>query len=77
MLNSMAFVNVLRFMKVLLSVFLGVKPQVLYAYNTYQFSDYSKFESSIFNEEEKAAYRQKVFPQQCEEAYQIGRSLIL
>ncbi len=52
------------------------KPQVLYAYNTYQFSDYSKYESSIFNESEKAAYRKGVFPKQCEEAYQMGKSLI-
>ena len=48
----------------------------LYAYNTYQFSDYSKYESSIFNEAEKAAYRKEVFPKQCEEAYSIGKTLV-
>ena len=56
--------------------FLQVKPQILYAYNTYQFNDYAKYESSIFNEPEKAAYRKEVFPKQCEEAYRIGKSLV-
>ena len=48
----------------------------LWAYNTYQFSDYSKYESSIFNEPEKAAYRKEVFPKQCGEAYGIGKALV-
>ena len=52
------------------------KPEILYAYNTYQFNDYSKYESSIFNEAEKAAYRKEVFPTQCEEAYRIGKILV-
>lgn len=52
------------------------EPKVLYACNTYQFKDYSKYESSIFDEKEKAAYREKVFPQQCEEAFQIGKNLV-
>ena len=56
--------------------FLQAKPQILYAYNTYQFSDYSKYESSIFSEPDKAAYRKEIFPQQCEEAYRIGKALI-
>lgn len=56
--------------------FLQSKPAVLYAYNTYQFNDYSKYESSIFNEPEKAAYRKEVFPAQCQEAYRIGSALV-
>lgn len=55
---------------------LMAKPEILYAYNTYQFKDYGKYESSIFNEPEKAAYRKEVFPQQCEEAYRIGKALV-
>ena len=55
---------------------LRAKPRILYAYNTYQFNDYSKYESSIFNEPEKAAYRKEVFPQQCEEAYRMGKALV-
>ncbi len=54
---------------------LRAEPKVLYAYNTYQFSDYSRYESSIFDAAEKAEYRKEVFPKQCEEACGIGRSL--
>lgn len=56
--------------------FLQYKPEILYACNTYQFSDYSKYESSIFNEAEKAAYREEFFPKQKEEAYNIGKKLV-
>ena len=55
---------------------LKAETKTLWAYNTYQFSDYSKYESSIFNETEKAAYRKEVFPKQCAEAYEIGKALV-
>ncbi len=55
---------------------LRAESQSLYAYNTYQFSDYSKYESSIFTEAEKAAYRKEVFPKQRDEAYRIGKLLV-
>lgn len=48
----------------------------LCAYNTVQFKDYSRYESSIFSEEEKRAYRDKTFDQTCEDARRIGRELI-
>jgi len=35
---------------------------VLYVNNTYQFPDYSKYESSVFDEKEKLAYHQNIFP---------------
>ena len=53
-----------------------VKPKILCAYNTVQFSDYSKYESSIFNGDEKIAYREKIFPKLCEEAFNIGKNLV-
>ena len=56
---------------------LGVAPKVLCAYNTVQFKDYSRYESSIFNPEEKFAYREKHFSEDCKAAYDIGRDLIL
>ena len=55
---------------------LGAKPEILYAYNTYQFTDYAKYESSIFSEPEKAAYRKEVFPRQCEAAERMGKALV-
>ena len=55
---------------------LQVAPKILRAYNTVQFKDYSKYESSIFNPEEKIAYRAENFANLCAQAYEIGRSLI-
>lgn len=55
--------------------FFRVPPRTLWAYNTYQFKDYSQYESSIFSEPAKAAWREKHWPEQCQEAYDIGKSL--
>ena len=56
---------------------LMVKPKILCAFDTVQFKDYSRYESSIFDPEEKFAYREKHFPEDCAAAYDIGRDLIL
>ena len=56
---------------------LRVEPKILYAYDTVQFKDYSRYESSIFNPEEKFAYREKHFAEDCAAAYEIGHDLIL
>ena len=58
------------------SKILQAETKTLYAYNTVQFADYSKYESSIFDPEAKAAYRQEMFPKQCAAAYELGRSLL-
>lgn len=55
---------------------LRMKPQNLYVYNTYQFSDYEKYESSTFSEENKAKYREKQFPIDCKKAFNMGVSLV-
>lgn len=34
-----------------------ITPRRLFAYDTYQFKDYAKYESSIFSEPHKAAWR--------------------
>lgn len=47
----------------------------LYVNNTYQFSDYSKYESSAFNEEDKRNYLKEIFPIDCQKAFDLGRSL--
>lgn len=51
---------------------LGCAPEVLYVYNTWQFSDYSKYESSIFSEEDKRRQREEQFPKDCQAAYEMG-----
>ena len=55
---------------------LKVKPQRLMAYNTVQFKDYSKYEASMFSEEDKRAYREANWARLCDEARQIGHNLI-
>ena len=55
---------------------LGYRPRILHAFNTVQFKDYSKYESSIFNPEEKFSYREKNWQTQLDDAYKIGRDLI-
>lgn len=56
---------------------LRVKPKTLCAYDTVQFKDYSRYESSMFDPEKKFAYKEKVFAELCNQAYEIGRDLIL
>lgn len=51
---------------------LGYEPELLYVYNTWQFSDYSKYESSIFSEEDKRKQREEQFPLDCKAAYDMG-----
>ncbi|MCR4665807.1 MAG: flavodoxin family protein [Desulfovibrio sp.] len=52
-----------------------MKPRQLWAYDTYQFDDYSRYESSIFEESAKMASRTNKWPLDCQEAYRIGREL--
>ncbi|WP_434799302.1 flavodoxin family protein [Terrisporobacter vanillatitrophus] len=52
------------------------KPLVMHSNNTYQFDDYSKYESSAFSEESKAAHRKVQFPIDCQKAFDLGVSLI-
>ncbi len=40
--------------------------------DTYQFDDYSKYVSSIFNPQEKTKRREEVFPQDCKKAFEMG-----
>lgn len=47
-------------------------PKRLCAYNTYQFSDYSKYVAEIFSETDKAQYRSKFFLNDIEKAFQLG-----
>lgn len=55
---------------------LGTIPHRLFAYNTVQFNDYSKYESSVFNEAEKKAYRQEHWEQDLQQAYGLGQQLV-
>ena len=66
----------LKLQEVFTKKILGITPKVLCAYNTVQFKDYSRYESSIFDADEKFAYHEKHFPEDCAAAYNIGRDLV-
>jgi putative NADPH-quinone reductase len=51
-------------------------PKLLYAYNTYQFNDYSSFEAERFNEQEKAIHKKNQFPIDCKNAFDAGKTMI-
>lgn len=49
--------------------------EVLYAYNTYQYTDYNLYECNIFNEEEKRKYHDEQFPIDLQKAYELGKKV--
>ena len=52
------------------------KPKILFAHNTYQFDDYSKYICETFTAEDKELYRENNFPVDCERAYKMGEMLL-
>ncbi len=53
---------------------LGIPVESLCSFDTYQFLDYSKYESSRFSEEAKAKRRAEQFPVDCQKAFEMGAS---
>jgi multimeric flavodoxin WrbA len=47
----------------------------LLSYQTYQFEDYSKVVSSLFDPEQRAQRRKEVFPVDCRKAFEMGARL--
>ena len=54
---------------------LGGTVEVYGAYDTYQFSDYAKYHTGVFDEVHKRKVREEQFPKDLEAAYEIGRRL--
>ena len=50
--------------------------EVLNSYNTYQFSDYSKYLADIIDEKEKAKQRDEQFPIDKQNAFDMGKRLL-
>ena len=50
--------------------------ETLYACNTYQFADYSRYDMTIFTEEEKRTYRDAHFPTDLANARALGKRLV-
>lgn len=49
--------------------------QGLYAYDTYQFADYSKYNCDLFDESHKAKVRDEQFPKDLQKAFDLGKKL--
>ena len=50
--------------------------ETLYACNTYQFADYSRYDMTIFTEEEKRAHRDAHFATDLANAHALGKRLV-
>ncbi len=48
----------------------------LYSYDTYQFTDYSKYNCDMFDEEHKREVRDTQFPKDMESAFELGKRLV-
>lgn len=46
--------------------------ETLLVTDTYQFDDYSKYETSAFDAEAKKKRREEVFPKDCKKAFDMG-----
>ena len=58
-----------------ISITFRTRPRKLWVYDTYQFDDYDKYESSMFPEPAKAAHRAEQFPKDLQAAYDMGKAL--
>jgi multimeric flavodoxin WrbA len=50
----------------------GGSAEVLVCNDTYQFDDYSKYNASMFDEKHKAEVKEKQFPIDCQNAFDLG-----
>lgn len=50
--------------------------ETLCAYNTYQFTNYERYEANMFDERKKFEHREKVFPEDLKKAYELGARLV-
>ena len=61
-----------------IDMFLGhifTKPYRVCAYNTYQFSDYSKYNVEVFDENDKLNYRENILPKELEASFNLGSQI--
>lgn len=51
------------------------KPEHLYVYETYQFSDYDRYVSDIFDEKERRHIHETQFPKDLQSSFKIGQNI--
>lgn len=62
--------------KMMLKRFFGGESEYMYSADAYQFDDYSKVVSDMFELDEKIRIRKEVFPKDCDKAFHIGVRLV-
>lgn len=55
----------------------GYEPEILSAYFTYQYSDYDKYVADLWDANAKAEWREKQFPIDCKNAFELGKKMAL
>lgn len=50
--------------------------EALYSCDTYQFTDYSKYDIDLFDEKHKAKVREEQFPKDLEAAFELGKKFV-
>lgn len=72
---ELGYPQILKFVEDYLVKFYGYC-ETLGVYNTYQFSDYTKYVNTRFDGKEKAKVLKEQFPLDCQKAYDLGARLI-
>ena len=49
--------------------------EILYSFDTYQFNDYSRYDTAMLPEEHKARMHETLFPKDLQKAYELGKRL--
>jgi len=70
-MKLMGYDQSLNFVEMVMKRVFG-ESESLFVTDTYQFDDYSKYESSAFNVEEKAKRRKEEFAKDCQKAFYMG-----
>ncbi len=71
LMEAIGFDRILRGIEMIFKRCFGAS-ETLMVTDTYQFDDYSKYETSAFNEAKKAQRRREVFPEDCRKAFEMG-----
>ena len=58
-------------------VFGSKDSSMLYVHDTYQFDDYAKYDSDMFDPEHKKLMRDTQFPEDCRKAFELGKKMAL
>lgn len=53
----------------------GFTPEILYAYNTYQYKNYELYVADLWDVEGKRNWHLKQFPLDCKKSYELGKKM--